>query len=497
MSGRAFAPPLFLLAAAFLCYGGPAIARLGFYHDDWILLSYMRFAPAGFVPAMEGLLRNIPTLWFRPLGLPLYSLLYRLFGLNPVGWQACLLLTNALAAYALFRILLRFSVSERTALLGSLLFLCWPSKDATMFWPFVIINSTSLLAMLAAYLAHLDFVETGRRRSLALSAAAVVVSLTLYDQCVFLFPLWLVTPGLLDKGVPARAKLGATTAAGATAAYLLFKLVFVPRVLLVPFNKTFTLTVFHFLMTYLRGVEANLGPRLILFSLRSLRAAFAAAPFVAAAAAALAWLAPGRSSETRPRPEGPVALVLLGAGVFLLGYLPIAVSDYWPTPIDHTNRINQVPAAGLVLGLIGCGSLVLAPRRLERAAVVLASVLLAVHVGLAGTWAESYRRQLEVRDLILANLPRWTADKLLLVMLPERYVNGKAPVFDAPYDISGAARIWTGDEGRQADTVTPRMVFVPGGIAGASGLIPYGSTLLLDVRGGELKVPEHRDFQGN
>lgn len=494
MTRRALAPFVFLLAAAFACYGGPRISRLGFYHDDWILLSYMRFAPTGFVSAMDALRRSNGTLLFRPLGLPLYSLLYLVFGLNPLGWQSALLLTNALTAFSLERIMRRYGVPERAALLGAVLFLCWPSKDSTMFWPFVIINSASLTMMLAAYLRHLDYVDEGRPASLALSTAAVVASLALYDQCVFIPALWLVTPRLVAEGAPARARRGAAAAGAATAAFLAYKLIFVPHAMGVPFNKTFELTASHFLKTFPRGLTANLGPRLAWYCLRSLRWAFLSAPLTAAAAAALAWLAPGREEAAERGRSRTVALVVLAAGFFLLGYLPIAVSDYSPTPINHLNRINEVPAAGLILGLIGLGGLTLTPRRLDRAAAALASFLLAVHVGLACVWAESYRRQNDVRDLILKNLPAWSADKVLLVLLPDRYVADKAPVFDAHYDVTGAARIWTGDESRRADTVSPRMDFAPDGAATAFGKVPYGSLLLLEVRGRRLTPVRFRDM---
>lgn len=494
MSRRAAAALLFLSTAAFFCYGGPGIARLGFYHDDWIFLSSLRFAPPGFMTGMDALQALNASLWFRPLGLPLYSLLYLAFGLNPLGWQACLLLTNALAAFAVGRIMVRFGIAERPALLGALLFLCWPSKDAVMFWPFVIINSASLFAMLAAYLSHLDYVESGRRRSLVLSAAGVIASLALYDQCVFFFPLWLVTPGL-SRGLTPRAKGGAAAAAAATAVFLAFKLGFVTHVMHIPFNKAFMFTPSHFLMTFLRGAEANFGPRLVLFSLRALRAAFAASPVIVIAAAALAWATPGSTAEERPPRDGAAALALLGAGVFFLGYLPVSVSDYWPTPINHQNRLNEVPVAGLIFALTACGSLAMRPRGFERAAAALASALLAVHVGLAGIWSESYRRQLAVRGLILEHRSRWPAETVLLVALPERYVEGKAPVFDAHYDITGAARVWTGDATRRADVVSPRMEFAPDGAATSYGKLPYSSLLRLDVGRGLLTAAEYRDFR--
>jgi hypothetical protein len=144
------------------------------------------------------------------------------------------------------------------------------------------------------------------------------------------------------------------------------------------------------------------------------------------------------------------------------------------------NRVNEVPVLGLILALIGLGTLKLKPRLLERGACALASVLLAVHVGLACFWMESYRRQNVVRDQVLANLSRWPADKTLLLMLPERYVADKVPVFDAKYDITGAVQIWTGDPNRNADTVSPRMDFAPDGVVTSAGHVPYDRFVLLE-----------------
>ncbi|HEX4046401.1 MAG TPA: hypothetical protein VH309_01125 [Elusimicrobiota bacterium] len=480
MRGRAPRALLLLLGAAFLCYGGPRIARLGFYLDDWILLSFMRFAPAGFLSSASALIAAEKSLLFRPLDAPLYAALYSLFGLRPLAWQAALLLVNVLTAFAAGRVLLRYGVSERAAALGALLFLAWPDKDATMFWPFVIINSLSLLSMLAAYLAHLEYVESGRGRFLGISAALLLISLSLYDQCAFFFLLWLVTPRLLDEGVSRRARRGALAAAAAAGAFLLYKFALAPALFAIPYNKTFALSPGHFFRIFYSGLSVAFGPRLIAFCLYSLKVAFTVAPFLAGAALLYPWLLlklPAAPSS--PRPAGGRALIALGALVYLLSCLPIAVSDYSFTPINHMNRLNEVPTLGLLFVLIGLGTSKLKARVLERGACALASVLLAVHVGLSCFWVESYRRQNAVRAQVLEHLGAWPADKTLLLLLPERYVADKVPVFDANYDITGAVRVWTGDEKRRADAITPRMDFEPDGVVTDWGKLPYASCLLL------------------
>jgi hypothetical protein len=487
---------LLILAAAFFCYGGPGIRALGFYHDDWILWSYLHFAPAGFRPGMAALARQNGSLLLRPLGIPLYSGLYRLFGLDPLPWQATLLLVNALAAFAVYRLLLRYRAPERLAALGAILFLAWPSKDATMFWPCVMINSLSLLAWLTAYSFQLDYIETGKTRRLAAALALLAASLALYDQTLFVLPLWLVSPGLTARGPSRRAMRGTAAASVVTALYLGYKMILVPRVLGVPFNKTVVLSVRHFAFTYVAGLNAAFGPKLILFCLATLRDAAAAHPLVVAAALACPWLALTlRASPGNPERPDLRPLIFFGAGLFALGYLPIAVSDYLPTPLNQMNRINQVPQLGLILAALGLGLRLAPRRRLQLAAGALASLLVAVHVGLAGDWAESYRRQNEIRAMLLTDLDRWPAGKTLLLLQRERYVKDKVPVFDAHYDITGAARIWTGDPGRTADVVSPRMDFLPGGVVTAWGKRPYADVVLLDVPSRRL-IPStsYRDY---
>jgi len=494
---RAARALLVLLAAAFFCYGGPKIVSLGFYLDDWILLSYMRFAPAGFFARVAAMIATGPSYLFRPLDAPLIAGLYGLFGLHPTAWQFGLLVANALMAFVAGRIMLRFGVSERMALLGSIFCLAWPNKDATMLWPLTITNSLSLLAMLTAYLAHLEYVEGGRKRFLGASVALTLVSLGLYDQCFFFFLLWPLTPRLFQNGVAPRAKRGALAAAAASAAFLLYKFVFVPRVLGIHYNKTFVFSPAHFLWVYLAGAESSVGPRLLAFSARSLLTAFRVSPLIAAAAVLYPWIILKLpESETKARRDAALALIALGALIFLLGYLPIAVSDYSPTPLNEGNRVNEVPVMGLILAAFGLAARALKTRKIERSACAFASVLLAVHVGLSCYWVESYRRQNVVRDQVLANLSRWPANKRLLLLLPERYVAGKVAVFEANYDITGAVRIWTDDQTREADTISPRLPFTPDGLLYPAGLVPYSSMLLLDSARDSLTTFDFQDVLG-
>ncbi len=202
----------------------------------------------------------------------------------------------------------------------------------------------------------------------------------------------------------------------------------------------------------------------------------------------LPWLLRVKRAEAPAPVRISKRLLWLGAGVFLLGYLPIALSDYAPNPYDHTNRLNQVPDLGVVMAAIACWSLYGRPLWAERLGKVLCGLFLTAHVAFSGYWAESYAKQLQVRDLILEQRNDWPQGDTLLVLLDRRYVARKAIIFDAPYDITGAAQLWLDDPTRSGNVISQRLSFPPEGIRESGALIlPYSSLRLLDVERGTLK----------
>lgn len=477
-------PLLALAAAAVLAVGGTGFFGLGFYHDDWTALSFLHFAGPGLWARMSALVQGVPSLWFRPFDVPLVAGLYCMFGENPVPWQAALLATNVLVAHAVYRLLRRYDVPTRASLLGAALFLVYPSKDATMFWTALIINSFALLCFLNATLFQLDYVESGRRRSLALAAAALALSVATYDQCFFLPCLWLITPSLARRGgVPRRAWIAAAAAAGVLAAFAFYKFWLASRLFGVPYNKTIRFSAGHVLSTYADGAAIFAGgDGLARYVLEAARSALSATPWTAGAALALPWLLLGVKDEPGPAPR-ETPLILLGLGVFALGYLPIAVSDYNPTAFNHMNRINQVPTLGLVLAAVG------AVQRWRRSAWLipagcgLASLLLAAHVSFAASWREAYREENRVKELVLAHAAGWPAGATLVLALPEPFVREKAPIFLEHWDLGGAVRVWTEDPTREAGVINDRTDFRPEGIVLRPGRapLPYGSVIFAEV----------------
>jgi hypothetical protein len=483
-----------LMVGGFLALGGPRMKGLGFYHEDWTFLGRGHFAAPSFAGRMAALRAAEPRLVYRPLFVPLWAGMYTVFGENALGWHAVILILNTLMAAGAYLVLRRYLVPARIATVWALLFLAYPSKDAAMFWTIIGASQLSLAAFLAAYLAHLEFVRKGRLLMLGVSGAALCVCLGSYDQGLFLPALFLITPSK-DASNQARILRGTGLAWGLTAAYLVFKLVILRRIYAIPFELTPVLSPKHFIYVYLAGLNANFGPQLLLAGARAAVHGWRWAPILAAAGCLLPWMSLrtefGRSEEVDFRP-----LAVLGIGVFLLSYFPVALSDYSPTPLNHGNRINLVPILGLLMAAAAS-----APFRGERGRGFLflrgvTSLALVTHLGFASWWIEGARRIDEVRSSVVAHVSDWPRDTKLFVRLPQRYVEKKVPLFDSPGDISAATWIWTGDHGRQANVVSPRMSFYKDGVvADDAPLLPYAKLRLLDVPRGLILAADEQTFR--
>lgn len=493
------APFLLLIAGAFLCYGGTLIRDLGFYHDDWFYISQCRASPPGFSTLMTTLLVNDPTEYSRPLNLPLWAALYGWFGDRSLGWHGALLGVHAGLAWLTYLILRRFEAGPALSFLGALVFLAYPSKDSTLYWCVDIINPMSLLCLLAAYLMHLRYVEMGRAWALAGSVLGILLAHANYDQCALLFPAFLITPALFTEGIPRRVRIGFAAAAAASIAFVAYKIWFVPRVIGARFNKEVALSLFGAGKVYLAALNANFGPRLALFTLKSAAAAAWARPITALGAVLLPWAALrlGGGEDKKDCTSIQDALVVLGAAVFILGYLPIALSTYIPTPLNHQNRLNLISALGAVLALTGCvaGAPAWRPGS-ARLLAGFASFFLLAHGGFARNWAESSRRHRDLQGLIIANISYWKVSDTLLVRLPERYVDGKAPVFDSSWDITGAVRVWLADPGRTARVWSPRMNIGPSEITEpGEKTLTYDKLVFLDAVTGSFGKVSYQDLK--
>ncbi|MFI5363889.1 MAG: hypothetical protein ACHQ49_18150 [Elusimicrobiota bacterium] len=492
---RAF---LFLAAATYLAYGGPRIASLGFYRDDWRGLWLMTSAGSR-LGAVRALAAQ-PGIMRRPLDVLLSSIPFMIFGARPLGWFVVIAALNGLGAFAVYRILRKYRTGETRALLGAAVYLAYPSKDTALFWSGFINGPFAILAFLWGYLLHLDFVETPRPWKAAAACLCFVACFASYDSCLFLLPILLITPD--GSSGPERRRLirstlllSATTAAVVALRWILMQKILMPTGLAISLS--------HAAYVYLAGLNANFGPDQLASTIQGAARAFARAPLVAAAALlAPALVLFGGARENRgDSGEDRAALrrlVALGAAIYVLGYAPIAISLYLPAPTAEENRLNIVPAVGIALALGGWVALRRRTRLSEALAAFFAGGLLAASVGFSASWAEASRRRLDVRDLVVRRLPEWPRGDALFLRLPELHVDGRAAVFDNESTLTAAVRLWTGDAERRALVISPGVQFLPEG-ARLDGGAPfaYNQLAILDGNTGALKVhPLYEDCRG-
>ncbi|MBI5597915.1 MAG: hypothetical protein HY928_17665 [Elusimicrobia bacterium] len=480
-----------LALAVLVCYGGAGFLRLGFYHDDWPLLGYLLQHGGGFLASVAGQLAGTTHL-YRPLSPVIWAAAYHLFGFTAPGWHAAAMLLTWGGGLTLWSILRAHRAPPAAAFLAAVAFIAFPNKDATLYWPVTSLqNSTSLLLFLLSYRSHAAHLETGSRAALAAVPVFLLGAMAAYDQAFFMLPVWLLAPGALAPASRSRLKASLALAGGALVLYSLYRFVLVPHFIAPPRSVQFSVK--HALFVYYMALRAVLDPRWILYLLRCAGQALVWHPLLSLAALSLPPLALRLlRGGTEPERAPASSLLLWGGAVYLLGYLPFCLSAYAPTAYDQMNRTNHLSAVGAAALLCGLSMLPALRRAGTAALCALAAFFLTVHVAFSEIWVESYRRQLAVRDAVLAHLPDWPVEKTLLVRLSDLYVARKAPVFLTDYDVTYAVRVWTGDWERKAIALSHWVRFEPDGAKTQERAMPYGSVLLLDMTDGGFKTLDYR-----
>jgi hypothetical protein len=452
----------------------PYVRGLGFYYDDYTVLERMNAAGH---QSLLGLYHSVrPGTGQRPLQALTFATLYRLFGLNPLGYHivnAFLLVSIAVLLYLVLR---ELRLPRLLCVSVPLVYSVLPHYATNRFWLDAFqINVSSVFYLLSLYAA----LRALRARPLPLAGwlpvaiACIAGSLFAYEV---IFPLFALNVGLLwwaarqSRRDDGRAYPAWITIAGVAVASVAIGVV-----------KT-TLVAAHGQNSYQIGFQSGLAHHLAYLVSGSVKlnvgTYFLAVPYVlwwivrhsldavnAGAAGAAGLLAFGYVWWISRHNRAALAAgrywrdsVLVGFVAFVLGYAIFLVNHqvlFRSAGID--DRVNAAAALGVAAMLVGSIGWV-ATRLTEQRRIALFSVaigcIVATGVLIVGTLASFWTSAAKEQHEILSSLQR-TAHSLppsstvvLDGVCPEI---GPAVVFADQWDFRGALALAYHDPSLAAD----------------------------------------------
>ena len=467
-----------VLAAVVCLTAAPYVGSLGFYSDDWAFLNSLNRSRTQSIGALYNSLYDGHTAG-RP-GQALYlALLYRAFGLQPLGYHVVNTLMLAAVAVLLYAVLRTVTRSRLLAFGVAVVFACLPHYSTDRFWVAAFQAPLAMALMLGSVWADRRAVVATRGGYwlwVAAGTAALVASALSYEPAI---PLALLSPLLAWYGSPPapgrspraiswRSVTLAVRTGLALAGLVAFKFATTSRLRSdAPINSlSQTVAFFRDATTTAFGDFGIALPRSIGITLRQ-----DPAPVALISSAAVGVIVAGYLLWARRRPAAAVpgrasALLTLaaGAGVFLLAwavFLPVFYVGFTSTGIN--NRVAIAAAVGVALVQVGAVGLVTprhpvwGPRLYAAAAGTLCAAGVLITTTLAGFWVSAYREEQRVLTAIREALPTMPPGTTLLLDGVCPY-EGPAIVFESSWDLAGALRTLYQNPAIVADVVSPRLV---------------------------------------
>lgn len=505
VSTRSMLRDALVLSALVLLSVLPYLRELGFYSDDWAFLG--NFRVSGEESSLLGLYRAAvsPVHAMRPLFVLYLAGMYRLYGLNPLGYH----LTNAVVLAAgvvlLYLVLRELGLRRSTGFAVAAVYATLPHYSTGRFWvvalPIVLSMTLYLLSLYAGLRAVRERVSWSWE---GLKMVSLLGSLLAYEIFLPLFLLnVLLVADRLRRMRQAGARLGRGTVAAllggdliAVAGVALFKLWTTQR--LHPVDPAWHVRWFGRLLCDSLFISfGRYGWELPRRLARPLAERLDGADLLAAAGIGLlvaVWLyraAADLKAGSAPWRHG---LAAIGAGllVFFLGYaIFLTNTNAYATATGIANRIAIASALGVALVFVGGFRLLsgcLPAGRPRRAAYALAVALLCAGgslaiSALASYWTAAYDREQQILAAIRNRFPTLPPGSTLILDGVCPYV-GPAIVFESNWDLAGALWVHYKDSSLRADVVTPNLNVEAEGLTtviyGSSfSHYPYGERLLV------------------
>lgn len=518
LSAAALYDGVFLLGAIFLSLAS-YVPHLGFYSDDWAFLGLYATAKdqtiGGYFEASHADVHAM-----RPVQLWLCAVLYRFFGLDPLGYHlfnGLLIVLNPILCYAIAR---KLRVSRTIALPVALVFGLLPSYSTDRVWYLAFAITLSLTACLVSIYADLKAVSAQRTRAgvawKTVGAAALLISVLAYEVVLpllvafsVLVVAWRVNAGerpasreqiaqvMLLAGInivllagAVAFKLKTTVRLGAEQG-MAAQVASIVRGALRPHTPegAYGLNVFSALRVHFGDYGVKM-PESVSTVVPGATAGMLLMTGVFAVAA-FAYLIVVVRSQPWPSAREWGMTIAAGLAVFGLGYA-IFLTNYNVqfTPTGLANRVAIVATLGAAMCIVGCIGLAVAPlARTELAHYVFAALIAAfagsgflITNAIAGCWIDAYRAERDILAGIRERFPTLPAHSTMILDGVCPYI-GPAIVFESNWDLAGALQVMYRDPTLRADVVTPRLSV---GAAGITTSIydqpvtyPYGNGLFV------------------
>jgi hypothetical protein len=508
-------PPSLALALLVSASALPYIFGLGFYSDDWAFLAAMSGAVEQGLGDLYANLNHNPNLQARPVQIIQMILLYKVFGLEPLGYHLVNTFLLVAATVLMHLSLRRLQFPAPVTFAVALMFALSPAYSTNRFW----FASFGYILMMALYflslyadLRALHWVRGSvdwRWKAVALAALAVCG--LGYEVATPLLAgnlLLLASIGLRRRpsGAPVLRPGTATMFFGSSilvlGIVLAFKVVTAIGVgssggmLRHLFRLGGSATVVHLgsygialpSTTRWAAQEANTPVALAAIAIGILTAVYVA----------LLCHAHGRA----PRSADGLRMLTFGVLALVLGYaIFLATPRFSATSTGLVNRIHVGGAVGVAFLVVAAVSLLASRSRWSSrgptvfaVCVGLLAMSFTLTIGAISTyWIEAYRDQQAILGRIEVALPDIPpgATIILAGQCPYR---GPAVVFESSWDLSSALSLRYGDGEIAANVVTPRLEVRNDALTSTiygvdDGRYPFGPKLYLyDDREGSVRI---------
>jgi hypothetical protein len=481
----------------------PYVAQLGFYSDDWSIVSGFHFA-ADEGTRLEYLLKTFAA---RPVHGAYAALLFELFGTHPAGYHIANTGVLAASVVILYLLLVRVGVTRLQSFAAVAIFIILPQLSTVRVWIAAAQIPVSMLFALASLHGQLTYVQTGRRLWAALAVAAALASLATYEifgPALVGFSVWMALSRAFgarldfpDRGRRIALVLGIVAAVAVAGALKVMasergQSVFSPyhylhlihQFLRPDFDwrvdyglNIFAAPLLHFWFTLVGWARAAFGVFAGHFNQTEIA--------LAAAMAGLTYWRLGRGAEGEP---GTKYVFVLGVAMFILGHATfLFVMSILFTPTGMGNRVLVAAAIGVAMifaATVGlcCGSVGQARRAAFSGIIAVIVGLGALRVAfIAQHWSKASQLQEAVLSRAKADLHRLPAGSTLILDGVCPY-HGPGVIFESSWDVAGAMSLLL-QRPISGDAVSPRMTLTARGLETSiykePSIYRYGPTLFV------------------